>query len=325
MAAQIVSRIGVRAEWLLTGAGPVMQDEPTPELAALLAPTIRSVFPVFTATSIPGPGQSDRVYAKPKRIFSNNSTGAARVMQGCRIAGKPVCFFLGADALSQHKARADICKILDRKFLTELAFTASAATRELDAPIALNTVVRMAAMNGVGLGEAFSRWAVDSKKNESLFAKALGLKLPITVHAEFGELPAHLEPDIRGTELGAAWGAAAYVDHLVFAEQVRAASGIFAGTFVIVGEPERWCRLLLATVRAVRSAVANEYLNTFHVIQVGSTPHDIQEQVNSHGGHFYHIKGKYTTAVNKLLRACDDVYDGNIPHDHSKRSRVRAR
>lgn len=315
MLAQIVARTNVRAEWLLTGAGPMLvTDENRVDPSFELPPIIQSVFPVFNAAVVSAPVK----YKKQKTgrsVFANNSIGAAQAIHQCRMTGKPACFFLGADALRHRRVRVAAHTLFARNYFTGVAMTSGCVPYEFQAEFDPSFAVRAAATNGVGIGEGLSRWTAGSKSKTSLFGHELSAQLPITVHAELGEAVSHFRPGLRGAELGAAWGAAAYVDHLIFTEQIRQFGAARGGVFVLLGEPERGLKLLFSAAQAVREAVTSDNLTAFTVIQVGTTTKSTKEEVKRHGGHFYSIPGTYAAAATKLLRACDDVYDGNIPHD----------
>lgn len=315
MLAQIVARTNVRAEWLLTGAGPMfVTDANRVETSFVLPTELQSVFPVFDEAVTGTPVKKKKTKAA-RRVFPNNSIGAARAIHRCRMSGQPVVFFLGADALAKPKVQYAAHTIFDRGYCTSVAMTSGCVPHEFTAEFDASFAVRSAALHGVGLGEGLSRWVETEKKVTSFFAHPDSFKKPITVHAELGESVLHFRPALRGAEMGAAWGAAAYVDHLVFAEQVRQFSENRGGVFLLLGEPTRGLKLLLTAVEAIRAAVTEKQLVDFTVIQIGGNCKDIQDVVKSQGGQFYAIQGTYAAAVTKLLRACDDVYDGNIPHD----------
>lgn len=315
MLAQIVDRTSVRAEWLLTGAGPMLVTaENRVDPGFELSPVIQSVFPVFDAAVVSAPVKHKKTRNR-RSNFGNNAIGAAQLIHHCRITGKPACFFLGADALQYSRVRTTAHTLFSRGYFTSVALTAGCIPYEFPHEFDPSFAVRTAAVNGVGLGEGLSRWTTGSKSDTSLFGHALSTKIPITVHAELGETASHAKPGLRGAELGAAWGAASYVDHLIFTEQIRQFGAARGGVLVLLGEAARGLKLLFAAAQAVRDAVSTDGLTEFSVIQVGADSKTTKEEVKRHGGQFYFIRGTYAAAATKLLRACDDVYDGKIPHD----------
>lgn len=315
MLAQIVSRTHVRAEWLLTGSGPMMVDvENRVESGFQLPFTLQSVFPVFDAGLLPGTPIAKKKARRPRKRSSDSVLDAAQEIHACRVFGRPVCFFLGADAFAEKRPRLVAQEFVRGTYATSVAVTGGCLPYELAADFDVNFAARSAALHGIGLGEALCRWG-DLRKR-GVFARVCNSHVPITVHAELGEVAFHLQPTLRGAEMGAAWGAAAYVDHLVFAEQLREFSAHRGGVCVILGEPARWLRLIDATLTALSAAISDNSFGDFAVIQLGESAHDTQEKVKSHGGHFYHMKGTYGAAAQKLLRACVDVFDGKITHDY---------
>lgn len=316
MLAQIVSRTNVRAEWLLTGAGPMLLDGEDQDVAFRVDGTVNSFFPVFDTQTLPGvPGKPTKP-KKARRGFPKTVVGAAQALHSCRVTGKPVCFFLGADAAAHRKAREMSYEFFDKGYVTSMAVSSGCLPFELTKHCDMNFIARSAALNGVGLGEALMRWTASDKKPNSLFHRVFEPARPLTVHTELGETWAHLKSAVRGAEVGAAWGAASYVDCLVFAAHVKLFADRAGGLFVIHGEPTRGARLFLSTITALRAAKLSTPLEHFAVLQIGAAADEIQEQVKSHGGQFYHTPGTYTAAIKDFLHACNAVYDGTISHDN---------
>jgi hypothetical protein len=88
----------------------------------------------------------------------------------------------------------------------------------------INDVVRAAADEGVGLGEALGRAILTGDfphKNVSILAAAARLGVPVTVHVGIGQDILHEHPSCDG----AAFGAASYTDFLVFTEAVNHLEG----------------------------------------------------------------------------------------------------
>lgn len=292
----------------------LVTDENRVDPGLELPTVVQSVFPVFDAAVVSAPLKHKK--PRPGRgVFANNSIGAAQAIHHCRMTGKPACFFLGADAFQGSRVRAIAHTLFARNYFTGVAMTAGCVPYEFSPEFDTSFALRAAAVNGVGTGEALCRWTTGSKRETSFFGHALSAKIPITVHTELGETAGHARPGLRGAELGAALGAAAYVDHLIFTEQIRQFGAARGGVFVLLGEAARGLKLLFAAAQAVREAVSVDTLTEFSVVQVGAESKTTKEEVKRHGGHFYSIPGTYAAAATKLLRACDDVYDGNISHD----------
>lgn len=296
MLSQIVACTNVRAEWLLTGTGPMFVDAANQvEQAFTIAPYIRSSFTTFETGPV--------LLAKPAcinldstkhRIAGTDVAHAARAIHDCRVTGKPVCFFLGADAFSVPGVFAHVHEFLTRGYVTSLAMTAGCVPADLHITrrpmkLNLNYVARLAAIQGIGMAEALGRAlpAIDNKK-PCLLASLLNSKTPATVHVELGELAAHLQPGISGAATGAAIGAAAYVDLLVFAEQVRLV-GEAGGMFVVLGETDRGIRLIKETITAVQASFAEKPFAAFHIFTVAPP---------------------YFESSGELLKRCQAVFDG---------------
>lgn len=313
MLAQIVDKLKVRAEWLLTGVGAMLAgDDAGTQMPFMPAAGVQSVFPLFDTRLLANTKPAvipER--KKAKRAFQNNAAGAARALYICRTTGKVACFFLGADASAAPRVRETVRQLLTQKYFTGVAMTAGSVAQELGSEFDWNTAARAAAAAGIGLGESLGR--TDSAP-DTVFSEAVNLKCPITVHAEIGELPEHLVPTY-GTELGTALGAATYVDYLVFVAQLNMFGPQAGGLFIVCGEAERGVRLFLATLAGLR-ATSPSPPQDFAVIQLGGNAEETQEQVKRYGGQFYFVKGSYAAALKAFTRACAGVYEGKILNDN---------
>lgn len=329
MAGQIVTQTNVRAEWLLCGTGPMLVTAANRvDTEFVLPPYVESVFPVFDTGLVPNTGVAMQPAAKLAEhtpMLGPDAVAAARVVHSARMAGKPVCFFLGSDSV-----RAGVLPLamqfLTRQYLTSVAMTGGCVAYDLGLKNTTphfdsNYMIRLAATQGTSIGEALGRWA-SSQPSSSLLAATVNSRTPVTVHMEVGELPEHLNPAPRGAELGAAIGAASYVDMLIFTEQVRKFAGTAGGVLVLLGEPDRGLRLFLQAVHAVRaippeSESLTPRLTEFSVILLSANEQpDIQSQVTRQGGRFYFVRGAYQAAASNLLAACTAVYDGKILNDN---------
>jgi hypothetical protein len=89
---------------------------------------------------------------------------------------------------------------------------------------ALNEIIRNAAAQGLGYGEAVGEHIEASSfphKGLSVFAAAWRLNVPVTVHAAIGYDIIHEHPNFDG----AALGAASYTDFLIFADTMERLEG----------------------------------------------------------------------------------------------------
>lgn len=84
----------------------------------------------------------------------------------------------------------------------------------------INEVVKKAAKEGIGIGEALGREILEGdfpNKEISLLAQAYKRRIPVTVHVGIGQDILHEHPTCDG----AAFGAASYTDFLVFTRLVQ--------------------------------------------------------------------------------------------------------
>lgn len=330
----------IRAEWLLCGAGPMLvgQSAAPKEIPGLLElPTaLKTRYPFFDTLTV---GVPPAFVTVPEAIaelpdesaMSAEHIAAAQAIHTARVADKPVVCFLGAQALA---AGAGIVAgaFLTHQYVTGIATTGQGLVRDIRAahitsPPDLNYIARLAANNGIGYGEAIGRWGFDKRdeKHRSIVNAAYRIGVPVTAHIELGEIDQHASTTVRGAELGAAIGAASYTDFLILTEQIRALlSGPVGGVFVVAGEAERGLNLFFRAYAAVKAAGITP--TEFTVIIMGNThqPH-FQEQVRSHGGHYYTLQGNYRANVCHLLEACTAVYSGKIPNDLRQKPSIEPR
>jgi hypothetical protein len=108
----------------------------------------------------------------------------------------------------------------------------------------MNDVVRAAARDGLGLGEALGRAILEGPfphKEVSVLAAGYRLKVPVTVHVGIGYDILHEHPNCDG----AAFGQVSYQDFLVFAETVtRLEGGVLLNFGSAVMGPEVYLKAL---------------------------------------------------------------------------------
>ena len=88
----------------------------------------------------------------------------------------------------------------------------------------INDIVAAAAAGGIGLGEAVGRAIAEGDfpyKHISLLARAVELKIPVTVHVSIGQDIVHEHPNCDG----AAYGKTSYTDFLRFTTAVENLEG----------------------------------------------------------------------------------------------------
>jgi hypothetical protein len=314
--AKLVSGGFVNAEWLLCGTGPMRPTESPEALSA------RVTLPVKFASSFPTFCSSDTVFETPAALEPTSTDdiwavtdtepldtvflrSVARAVHQARSADKPVILALGQEAIYDEVGPV-VAELLRRGYVTGLAFTSSAAAADLELAMfggqvaetgllqkltEMHTAARLAASHGLGYGEALGRWAYQPESNRaaSALSVAYELNLPVTVHAAIGESAVDFLPAKHGAEIGAAIGAASYVDLLVFTQELLLFSGNPGGLFLNADNSG-----LLATV----------FHNAINVVQPVSI-----KPIDNYRLHT--IFGRYRRAFPALLAFCDAVYAGS--------------
>ena len=228
-----------------------------------------------------------------------------------------------SDAAVYAGASASVCEMLHKKYVTSVAFTGAAAAADVaqSRPAKeqdMNLLAKLAASQGVGYGEAIARWGfpADARAEKSVIHAAYSAAVPATIHAEVGEMPEHLYAAARGAELGAAVGAASYVDLLIFTEQIRRAIED-GGVVIVIGAAHRFARLLEQAARAAETTVSKT--GRFCVCVVDRfLPEDDLPTVKQYGAVGFLFRGSLNSYALNLLQACDAVYSGSVPNEFKK-------
>lgn len=314
--AQIVTYTPVRAEWLLCGTGPMLLKDTSPEADATLhfPPDIRSAHTVFD-TSMLGPHAPPRpAFAPPTGLVARNTiTAAGRAVYQARVDRKPVIFFLGVDAVGA-KISPVVADFVLRGHVTLAALTSPGVPFDVKKfAVPLPTITHMGALSGVGLGEAVGRWAfsdVNKAATRSVIAAATKKTIPVAILTAIGSAPAHFEPALHGAEYGAALGATAYVDMLLFTEAVRRIAG---GVFIYAAEPHMASSYFQEAFYACRRFKPAEPVESFTVISLGAEPPDSLRAFSEHyNSPFHFLAGSYPDAAQALLAATDAAYAGVV-------------
>lgn len=326
MAAQIVARVGIRAEWLLCGVGSVLATPESAEDGLILPPKINSTFRPFDATAY-NPGTE---FFPPEQILLNDVPvhdlapykDAAGAIFAAHANSKPVGFFLGNEAFAAPAAQL-VLPFFTERYADFLVLTLSAAAHDIQAaqnsqPIDINTVARFAAARGIGYGEAIglAGFSPDIDRQKSLLASMRDIHLPALVSAEIGELGRHTTAPVRGAEIGACIGAAAYVDLLIYTEQLRNFFGTPGGVMIVAGECQRGVRMFLERFEALKLV---EPVQTGFTFVLFSQPDNaLQTDIQIRGGHVIFLDQPTITPLRQLFQTCNDVYAGKINHEQRK-------
>ncbi len=198
---------------------------------------------------------------------------AAR-MRRARELGRPVVWGIGGHVVKTGLAPL-ILDLMRRGFVTAIAANGSvlvhdaevalvgSTSEDVDASLGagafgaadetgrlLNDAARLAAQDGVGLGEALGRMLVESGPKHadlSLLCAAYSARIPFTAHVAIGTDIAHFHPRADG----AALGAATHTDFRLLSELVRRMSG--GGVYLNVGSAVILPEVFLKCVTLVRN------------------------------------------------------------------------
>lgn len=323
MVAQIVKNTGIRAEWLLCGVGNMTAHVNGEPGQLFLPPIMQSGFQLF---DVAAHNYGEEFF--PLERVSFNETPIADIAPYELAAGavylahankKPVGFFLGNESAGIPLAQF-VLPFFAERYADFLALTLSTAAHDINAahpspPIDINSVARFAAERGMGYGEALGLvgFHPGSDRQKSLLASVLDLGLPVAVTAEIGEIGRHTAPNIRGAEIGAAIGAAAYVDLFVYTEQLRNFFGNPGGVMLVAGECYRGVRLFFERFETLKRV--DPVQTGFTFVLFSKQDDTLQTEIQSRGGHVIFLDQPTITTVSQLFQTCNDVYAGKINHE----------
>lgn len=317
--AQVLSRTHVSANWLMWGNGTMLRATTNDDPSALALPKqLNSSFALFDTlrATTPPCDAMPPVTADVLCLIKDVHVRAASVIHTARSESCPVILFISAAAI-QAGAGITAVELLRKKYVTSVATTGAGLVADIHLAERglthdLNYVARMAANQGLGYGEAAGRWAYSANAavERSLIRSAYTMGVPATVHVELGEMAGHIYPDGPGAEIGAAFGAATYVDLLVFAEQVRQVCQTQSGVVLFIGDAMRGLQLFLQARCALSDS---ERAPNFHAVLIDNlVQHSFIHYVHSQKGTSHYILGTFKSNVMTLLNACDGVFSGQI-------------
>jgi len=304
----------VHAEWLLCGSGPIRPGEPGEVEAAAFADQINTAHDYFDTSEL---HYEQRRRARTAAVFEGAPDEAAwlhaRVIHRARSHNMPVVLFLGQKAIAEN-AGPCVVEMMKKSYITGVALSSAAAMRDVERAMFgglashsdrlpalgdLNAAAMRAARLGAGYGEILGRWSFDkqSRRRTSVLAQAHELGIPATVHLALGDSMHHFFPAKHGAELGAALGAASYVDMLIFAAEMKELRGTPSGVFLSADRGEHSARLFANALAAHETDL--------------ESPGDDATQIS--------MSGEYRHTFPALLTACDAVYDGSA--DDGRRMR----
>ena len=312
MLTQIIQAGIVNAEWLMCGSGP-----PLPLQAALVQGPLCLPDHLCSRHSAFDPSEAPQLPAR-RPIFLRRLQQAtpqdievqlplARAIHAARVREKPVILHIERPVIVDGGGKA-VNALFEKGYVTGVSMTAAAASADAGVALAngivdekdsttlfrMNDAAHMAASHGIGYGEALGRWCCHDAPNsgKSVIAAGYALELPVTVHGGFGDVCHHFYPGKRNAELGAALGAAMYVDMLLLTEQLHATAGKPPG--VIISTEDIFPRVYGNATTTLQSAGCVATTTSFNI----SRP--------------------YWLTVPALLAACDAVYNGSADDGQRK-------
>lgn len=321
--ARVALRLGVRTDWLLFGTGPMFDyavHGKVADGAVRLPLVVQSSFPCFAAADEVSPEHEfcgppgwravdEQTDDTPEAYFA-----AAKAVYTAHIAKSPFGFFLGCEGAAQNifEPVLTLFKTYGAQFLLT---TLSAVRRDaqqivcdLPGDVSLSQIARIAANRGVGYGEAFALWAQTGRADQSLLSALYKRGQPASVLVDFGEIFEHVAAPVRGADLGAATGAAAYVDFLIATKQFEQFFHTTEGVICVAGEEERALRFVYRQAAFFQNRSAR-----FTAIIFAPPSARLAALVSGCGGTPIFLPHDYGPALTRFLDACSQVYAGQTP------------
>lgn len=304
----------VAPEWLLCGTGPMFKDAARADSHALpVVPQNRSL--LFDAGAV-SPIRPAKFKLAPvnKRVptkLLEDITPLARAIYSVRSADGPVILYLDESAIKAG-AGSLVLAAVKAKLVTHIVMPTAAALTDVmfaqnvpDAATVLHAI-QLAANNGLGLAEGLSRWAFNpaDDRSRSVLGSSHTANIYPSVLADFGDSQLYASPGIAGAQIGAAIGAASYIDFLTFVKTVQNAAGN-CGLFINMGGLDGFAKLKTSIAACNRAPAKPDFLQ-FYTAHLAPTP------VNHKST--YEFLGNYAVLLAAVLRSCSTVYEGN-PHD----------
>ncbi|MFC1815183.1 hypothetical protein ACFL0M_04405 [Thermodesulfobacteriota bacterium] len=171
----------------------------------------------------------------------------------------------------------------------------------------INTIVRKAAQNGLGLGEAVGKAIAESDfphKNISIFGAGYRLGILLTVHAGIGYDIAHQHPACDG----ASWGATSYLDFLRFAKVIESLEGGVVMNFgSAVMAPEVYLKALSMARNVAMQNNKNIHKFTTLVCDLLTLPEDFHQEAPP-DNHRYYFRPWKTMLVRTVADGGESYY-----------------
>jgi len=311
---QFVESEIVSAEWLFCGTGPMLPDDTRITEISSYKPVlgIQSRHPIIDTTLLAPPVApicSRRKVIKPSAEHLAGLKGLAQAVFLARSAHMPVILFLSVESLSPSTVPI-IADLLQQRIVTSIAMSTAAAfsdilrAQKIKDSAAINSTLKLAALNGVGFAEGVGRWGFQAADDraESILATAYNLNVPAVVLANFGDSGLYANPAIGGASFGADIGATSYVDFLVFLNLVAELEGDPAGLFIDASHTANGTTILASAVEALRRLPEPPQFQKLKRINLATT-----SAVND-----------YPAIFTAFSLACKSVYEGTHHDNHAK-------
>lgn len=176
----------------------------------------------------------------------------------------------------------------------------------------INDIVKEAAKNKLGLGEAIGKAIEESNfpfKNSSIFANAYKFQVPITVHVSIGQDIIHEHPNFDG----ASFGQTSYQDFLIFAHSVQSLQyGVFINYGTAVMGPEVYLKALSMARNVAHQKgerIAEFTTAVFDIQELGGDYHVEESKTNPN----YYFRPYKTILVRTIQDGGESFY---IQGDH---------
>lgn len=284
----------------------------------------------FTLAEVLDPGQPP-----PDFDHARLDIVAERVVQA-RRSGRPVILMMGAHVIKVGLSRY-VIDLLERGLITHVAGNGACAIHDFELALIgattesvanyirtgefglwretgrLNEIAGRAASQDIGFGEALGREIQEGDfphREVSIYAAALRLGVPATVHVSIGYDIVHEHPNCDG----AAVGAASYTDFLVFTQAVSdLEGGVMLNYGTAIMGPEVYLKALSMVRNVARQEdrrVAHFTTAVFDLIPLGD---DLESEAPKSDPRYYYRPFK-TILVRTVRDGGESLY---IQGDHT--------
>lgn len=262
-------------------------------------------------------------------------------MRSARRSGRPVVLIMGAHVIKMGVSR-HIIDLMERGLITHIAMNGAGPIHDYELALIgattervahyiregafglwqetgeINTIIRKAAQEGMGMGEAIGQRIMEGDfpyRDISIFAAGYRLRIPVTVHVGVGYDIIHEHPSCDGASLGAS----SYTDFLVFAQTI---TGLEGGVLLNVGSAVMGPEVYLKALSMARNVahqegreIAHFTTAVFDLMELGDHTSEagksdpryyyrpfktILVRTVSDGGESYYIRGDHRVTIPNL-------------------------